>query len=320
MDISTVTSVKTNTIILKTTKDSNIYNSRSVSCYPETIITNLSIPDPLQITNLSVKKLSESNITSELSIIRHLTVESNFQLENDTTKFINQSSTLECKEIATISDLVSDVQTQINTLNQKIISAQSSIIPLIAGMIIEYAGNGNQPPVIPGFLYCDGRQYKQSDYPDLYYVIGDVFQDPENNIIDGPLLPGNFRVPDLQGLFTRMTTFGETLTNVQMYDPVKDTLKTGSGCTLFTPEIDGKRYVSTIPFHTHSFNSYEGGFPNILQLGNTSVKALKEGSTSQASTTNLKFTNKQNQEKTLSSSTLYENIPYHFSVLKYIKT
>lgn len=63
-------------------------------------------------------------------------------------------------------------------------------IPL--GGIIPYAGI--TPPV--GFLLCDGSEIQQSQYPELYAIIGDFYNGIE------PLLGlGTFRLPDLRGRF-----------------------------------------------------------------------------------------------------------------------
>ena len=49
-----------------------------------------------------------------------------------------------------------------------------------------------------GWLYCDGGEYAEATYPDLYLVIANVFD-------TGGETPGYFRVPDLSG----RTVFGK---------------------------------------------------------------------------------------------------------------
>jgi microcystin-dependent protein len=53
------------------------------------------------------------------------------------------------------------------------------------GCVLPWAGSGDLPA---GYLECDGAEYAQATYPDLYAVIGDTF---------GNAAPGNFCVPDL---------------------------------------------------------------------------------------------------------------------------
>jgi len=54
------------------------------------------------------------------------------------------------------------------------------------GTIMAYVGESAPS----GFLLCDGAQYPQADYPDLYAVVGDVWGGADS---------GFFRVPDLKG-------------------------------------------------------------------------------------------------------------------------
>ena len=61
------------------------------------------------------------------------------------------------------------------------------------GEVIMWAGAPGNPP--PGFLYCDGTQVGQSDYPELYAVTGNSFGASPS--------PGNFYLPDLRGRFIR---------------------------------------------------------------------------------------------------------------------
>jgi len=59
-----------------------------------------------------------------------------------------------------------------------------------AGEIRAFAG-----PIPPkGWLVCDGREFNEIDYPELYNAIGDLW---------GSSAPGKFKIPDLRGLFLR---------------------------------------------------------------------------------------------------------------------
>lgn len=73
-------------------------------------------------------------------------------------------------------------------------SVAQSVIDIVAalvlrpGVIVEYGST--TAPV--GFLLCDGTQYPQATYPDLYAVIGASFN-------TGGETAGYFRVPDKRG-------------------------------------------------------------------------------------------------------------------------
>lgn len=53
-----------------------------------------------------------------------------------------------------------------------------------------------------GYLLCDGSEYSQSDYPELYKVIGDQYNEARSyRDISYETSPGKFRVPDLRSRF-----------------------------------------------------------------------------------------------------------------------
>jgi hypothetical protein len=68
------------------------------------------------------------------------------------------------------------------------------------GTIAAYGGNTRDAKIADqlraqGWLPCDGRSVKQSDYPDLYQTIGGAFGKDERG--------GTFDLPDLRGRFLR---------------------------------------------------------------------------------------------------------------------
>jgi microcystin-dependent protein len=59
-----------------------------------------------------------------------------------------------------------------------------------AGMVLAWAGNN--PP--KGYLLCDGKSYRRSDFPDLFRSIGTIWGGDAVEL---------FKVPDLRGRFLR---------------------------------------------------------------------------------------------------------------------
>lgn len=57
-----------------------------------------------------------------------------------------------------------------------------------------------------GFLYCNGAEISEEQYPELFEVLGDTWtwlQDDKENWYQGRLENGNVRLPDLRGYFLR---------------------------------------------------------------------------------------------------------------------
>lgn len=70
------------------------------------------------------------------------------------------------------------------------------------GEIVMFAGSENKVPMF--YAFCDGRSLRQDLYANLYSIIGDVYT---------PLNARNtthFNIPDMRGMFPRMSTLGET--------------------------------------------------------------------------------------------------------------
>lgn len=74
-----------------------------------------------------------------------------------------------------------------------------SVVSEPLGIIKIFAGSD----VPKGYLLCDGRDIKISEYKALYDVIGDTYKEAPNYVgITNPhILEGHFRLPDLRGRF-----------------------------------------------------------------------------------------------------------------------
>lgn len=79
---------------------------------------------------------------------------------------------------------------------------QNTQSPIKAGIIMPFAGS----TVPTGWLECDGSSYAQSTYPQLYAAIGATWATCTNPLTGSAYSApsaGNFRVPDLRGVFLR---------------------------------------------------------------------------------------------------------------------
>lgn len=87
-----------------------------------------------------------------------------------------------------------DLKNEINRLRSDLSRVAES--PL--GVVEMWAG----VEVPEGYVLCDGQELKQADYPELYGVIGNVFNNAANHQgFASSTKAGNFRVPDLRGRF-----------------------------------------------------------------------------------------------------------------------
>ena len=132
--------------------------------------------------------------------------------------------------LRTIKDLLRE--------NSELRTEIAGLQPPPLGIIQMWAG-ANVPE---GYLLCNGQEYKQSDYPELYKVLGTTF----NNAISANGTPyttvaGNFRIPDLRGRFV-----------VGLHDSDSDYTTKGKG--------GGKKSViletGQLPSHNHNFKDY----------------------------------------------------------------
>lgn len=94
------------------------------------------------------------------------------------------------KDLVTLTELLAKLNGQESQLTQ------IGVPPI--GIIYTWAGNA----VPEGYLLCDGSQYLQADYPELYKVIGSVYNTTANYAGNPQTTnSGYFRIPDLRGRF-----------------------------------------------------------------------------------------------------------------------
>jgi microcystin-dependent protein len=115
-------------------------------------------------------------------------------------------------------------QIALGTITASNLSAQmvrDSVIP--AGTIMAFAGQ--EAPVPPGWLLCDGSEKSISAFPRLSSVIGTSW---------GPAGVGNFKLPDLRGVFLR----GVNGTRADSYaDPDRDSRQGGNAVGSLQPSM-----------------------------------------------------------------------------------
>lgn len=114
----------------------------------------------------------------------------------------------------------------------------------VGGIIIWPGGDGEAIP--RGYLLCNGGEYKRSDYPSLYKVIGNVYNSAID-YLDNPqsTQSGYFRVPDLRGRFV----VGEIPDDNSTKDNFGNKGNAGG-------EKDHILTVEEMPRHTHGFSYY----------------------------------------------------------------
>lgn len=116
--------------------------------------------------------------------------------------------------------------------------AQYPIVP--TGSISPFAGG----PLAPsGWLMCEGQEVRQSDYPELYTVVGDLY---------GSATSGWFRLPDFRGRSPVGTGQGQGLTLRQTADSGGEENHTLTG--------------DESPSHTHHTLTHEH-LPLMAQIG-----------------------------------------------------
>jgi len=76
----------------------------------------------------------------------------------------------------------------------------SSLVP--SGVIFPFAGSTTPS----GWIVCDGTAYSQADYPELFAALGSTYNtqvNPTTGAAYAAPSAGQFRVPDMRGLFLR---------------------------------------------------------------------------------------------------------------------
>jgi microcystin-dependent protein len=121
------------------------------------------------------------------------------------------------------------------------VDIENKLVPL--GVIQMWAGAVDKIP--NNYLLCNGQAIKQSDYSELYNVIGSTFNTAPNSSSGNWAAPSSdmFRLPDLQGRFI-----------VGYYPNNKDYEKIGKA----GGEAEHTLVTNELPSHTHSFDDYYG--------------------------------------------------------------
>ena len=144
------------------------------------------------------------------------------------------------------------------------------------GTIIAWIGNTSNTP--DGYLVCDGSEVSQTDYPELYSVIGDKFGTSSEegkfklpNLVDGTYLQGNMNsgkymdagLPSISGKLTGTTNrAGEhthAYTKINTYSPE---VKNSGKKDLMIYSVSSSAATGSAGNHSHTINcdfSVEGG-------------------------------------------------------------
>lgn len=101
---------------------------------------------------------------------------------------------------------------EVNTQRLLSVPYAENTFRMPAGIIVPFAGDTTQIP--PGWMLCNGKLLDQLQYTELYAAIGNTW--------GGSQASGQFRVPDLRGVFLRGVDNGrgydpEANTRIQMY-------------------------------------------------------------------------------------------------------
>jgi len=161
-----------------------------------------------------------------------------------------------------------------------------------AGAIMAFAGT----TAPSGWLKCEGQAVSQTTYASLYAAIG-------TNWNTGGEGAGNFRLPDLRGMFVRGTGTNATGSSSGAVGP--------SVGTYAADTYLNHSHAVTDPGHTHSFPGYAGSSPSSAVSGSTWYIT--------GSSTN---TNSNTTGLTVNTSTTggTETKPKNYGVLYIIKT
>jgi microcystin-dependent protein len=145
-----------------------------------------------------------------------------------------------------------------------------------------------------GWLRCDGTQYDESEYPLLYFKLGNMYGGA----------PGTFRVPDLSGRFIRCTNYNSGTNGI-------------GGGTPFQGEDDSfKSHTHTTSSngqHAHSFTVYTLG----VGTDNTQTYPINNFDSQSGVVVNTNVVGQHSHSMT-SSGTVAETAPYSTVLNAYI--
>ena len=117
-----------------------------------------------------------------------------------------------------------------------------------AGMIAPFAGTADKIP--DGWLLCDGREFKTTDYPELFDVIGQSWGGRQE--VEDETVTDYFNIPDMRGMFLRGANNGRD-------DGYRDP-NAGSrvDALAVASEDAGTLQTDAIPVHQHVWANADG--------------------------------------------------------------
>lgn len=127
--------------------------------------------------------------------------------------------------------------------------AVSALMP--SGIVLPYAGSTTPA----GWLVCDGTAYNQADYPELFAALGSTYNtqvNPTTGSAWAAPSAGQFRVPDMRGMFLRGEGTPSGLDAVTVGgNQVDKTKKNALSATSSTPTVSGTTNIA----HNHGASS-----------------------------------------------------------------
>lgn len=115
-----------------------------------------------------------------------------------------------------------------------------------SGTIVAFAGR----KVPNGWLLCDGRPLKRNDFPDLFSVIGNTFNESPSS--------DSFSLPDLRGRFPLGAGEGGVWANAD--DPTKKVALSARKLGEAGGEEKHQMTIDQMPTHTHRSNFWLDSF------------------------------------------------------------
>ena len=194
--------------------------------------------------------------------------------------------------IQNFNNLSGEFRTNNSISNNYLHQYKNTIYNLLPpGMIMNFAGRTTPQ----GWLWCDGKSYLKTTYPELHAVIGSLYRTETTT---------TFFVPDLRNIYVK----GASTNNLDTTNALN---------TTYTPKIPfvnsevGKFYESDIQQHKHSYNDSGSGTRNAATGGATTSGVASTSANTKNTITLL------NNDLTIMSGV--ETRPHSLSMLYIIK-
>jgi microcystin-dependent protein len=149
---------------------------------------------------------------------------------------------------------------------QQMVSVPYAMNGVPAGSVIAFAGTVEPP----GWLLCDGRSLKRSDYPDLFSTIGTAY---------GATDSSHFNLPDNRGRFLRGVDYSPNVNPVSTgNDPDSNNRRAMWDSNSVVGPVVGSVQGDIMRSHTHYSPSGDGGQvnasngPNAVYGGNSTTR------------------------------------------------